>query len=68
MHFFPFDNLKDRDVYKRQMDELHKNIEKAMHTNGPVLVDCLIDKDEMVLPMLPPGGSFDDIITEMEEN
>ena len=39
-----------------------------MHTNGPVLVDCLIDKDEMVLPMLPPGGSFDDIITEMEEN
>ena len=50
------------------MDELHKNIEKAMHTNGPVLVDCLIDKDEMVLPMLPPGGSFDDIITEMEEN
>ncbi len=28
----------------------------------------LIDKDEMVLPMLPPGGSFDDIITEMEEN
>lgn len=50
------------------MDELHENIEKAMHTNGPVLVDCLIDKDEMVLPMLPPGGSFDDIITEMEEN
>lgn len=50
------------------MDELHKNIEKAMHTNGSVLVDCLIDKDEMVLPMLPPGGSFDDIITEMEEN
>ena len=27
------------------------------------LIDTLIEKDEFVLPMLPPGGSMDDIIT-----
>ena len=26
-----------------------------------------IDKDEFVLPMLPPGGSIDDIITKIGE-
>ncbi len=39
----------------------------AYHTDGPVLIDCLIDKDEFVLPMLPPGGSMDDIITRKGE-
>lgn len=47
-------------------DELSSVIEQAMKEEGPALVDCHIDKDELVLPMLPPGGSFDDIITEME--
>ena len=27
--------------------------------------DCAIDKDEFVLPMLPPGGSMDDIIVKV---
>ena len=29
------------------------------------VIDCAIDKDEFVLPMLPPGGSMDDIITRI---
>jgi len=29
------------------------------------VVDVAIDPDAFVLPMLPPGGSFDDIITEV---
>lgn len=48
-------------------EELSDVVAKAMNEDGPVLVDCLIDKDELVLPMLPPGGSFDDIIT-LKEN
>lgn len=36
---------------------------EAMNHNGPYLIDTLIDQDEFVLPMLPPGGSMDDIIT-----
>ena len=30
--------------------------------DGPVVIDTLIDQDAFVLPMLPPGGSIDDII------
>ena len=33
----------------------------------PVVIDCSINQDELVLPMLPPGGSMDDLIIEMEE-
>lgn len=36
---------------------------EAMAHDGPYLIDTLIEKDEFVLPMLPPGGSMDDIIT-----
>lgn len=40
--------------------------EKAMKHDGPYVIDTVIDKDEFVLPMLPPGGSIDDIITTKE--
>lgn len=33
--------------------------------NGPYVINAVIDKDEMVLPMLPPGGSVDEIITKL---
>lgn len=42
-------------------------IDQAFKEKGPILVDCYIDKDEFVLPMLPPGGSFEDIITIKED-
>lgn len=42
-------------------------IDQAFKEKSPVLVDCYIDKDEFVLPMLPPGGSFEDIITIKED-
>lgn len=37
-------------------------MKKALEADGPVLIDCVIDKDERVLPMIPPNGSIDDII------
>jgi acetolactate synthase-1/2/3 large subunit len=30
----------------------------------PAVIDCRIDIDEKVFPMIPPGGSINDIITE----
>ena len=39
---------------------------KASQCDGPCLIEVLIDKDEFVLPMLPPGGSIDDIIVSRE--
>ena len=35
--------------------------------NGDILDFRLIDKDEFVLPMTPPGGSIDDIIVRKKE-
>ena len=40
---------------------------KALTLNAPVVIDTVIDKDEFVLPMLPPGGSVDEIITKVEK-
>lgn len=41
--------------------------EEAMHhaltIGGPVVIDCKIDRDERVLPMIPAGGSIENVIT-----
>ena len=46
-------------------EELEAALTRAFAADGPYLIDCAIDKDEFVLPMLPPGGSMDDIITKV---
>lgn len=45
--------------------ELSEALDKAIAAKRPAVIDCAIDKDEFVLPMLPPGGSIDSIITEI---
>jgi len=50
------------------LDELDVALKKAFQYDGPFLIDCSVDKDEFVLPMLPPGGSMDEIITKVGEN
>ena len=47
-------------------EELDEALGRAFKTDGPYIIDCKIDKDEFVLPMLPPNGSMDDIITKLE--
>ena len=41
---------------------------RAFAAEGPYLIDCAIEKDEFVLPMLPPGGSVDDIIVKVGDD
>ncbi len=48
------------------LGELEEAFKKAFECDGPFVVECMIDKDEFVLPMLPPGGSMDDIITKVD--
>ena len=47
-------------------EELDEALGRAFKTDGPYIIDCKIGKDEFVLPMLPPNGSMDDIITKLE--
>ena len=45
--------------------EFKQAFEKAIQAGKPVVIDVRVDKDEMVLPMLPPGGAISDIITKV---
>lgn len=47
--------------------EFEEVFEKAYKEEGPTVIDLVIDKDEMVLPMLRPGGSFDHLILDKED-
>ena len=46
-------------------EDADKVFSEAFAEDGPVLVDCKIDIDDKVLPMIAPGKSFDSIITKI---
>jgi len=50
-----------------ELSEMESVISQAFNENCPVLVDVAIYEDEFVLPMLPPGGSIEEIITERSD-
>ncbi|MEG0769131.1 MAG: biosynthetic-type acetolactate synthase large subunit [Ruthenibacterium sp.] len=37
-------------------------MQAALKSKAPTWIECVIDKDEKVLPMIPAGGSIDDIM------
>ena len=46
------------------LEDLKAAVDKTFAEQGPVVLEVAIDPDEFVLPMLPPGGSIEEIITE----
>lgn len=44
--------------------ELREAIQKMLDTPGPYLLDVIVPHQEHVLPMIPSGGAFKDVITE----
>ncbi|XP_077246862.1 acetolactate synthase 3, chloroplastic-like [Tasmannia lanceolata] len=44
--------------------ELRGAIQKMLDTPGPYLLDVIVPHQEHVLPMIPSGGGFKDVITE----
>lgn len=46
-------------------DEVEDVLQKAFDMREPVVVDCRISPDENVLPMIPPGKTVNEMITEM---
>ncbi len=52
-------------------EDIEDVLSKAMSAGTPVVVDCRIVENEMVLPMIPPGKGMEDMIgslSELEEN
>lgn len=47
-----------------KVGELRGAIQKMLDTPGPYLLDVCVPHQEHVLPMIPSGGAFDDIIVE----
>ncbi|KAL7152791.1 hypothetical protein ABFS83_04G122500 [Erythranthe nasuta] len=45
-------------------EELRAAIQKMLDTPGPYLLDVIVPHQEHVLPMIPSGGAFKDVITE----
>jgi len=45
-------------------EDLEPMMKEALATPGPVIINVVIDKDEMVFPMVAPGAPIDDLITE----
>ncbi len=39
-------------------------VKRAMETDGPFLIDFVVEEEENVYPMIPPGGALSDIILE----
>ncbi|ACN83530.1 biosynthetic-type acetolactate synthase large subunit [Brachyspira hyodysenteriae] len=44
--------------------EFETAFEEALKCKCPVWIECVIDKDLKVLPMIPAGGTIDDIIVD----
>lgn len=45
-------------------EELQEVLEKALATDGPVIIDYKIDSDDMVFPMVAPGALINEIISK----
>ncbi len=46
-------------------EEIMPTLKKALEMNTTVVVDCQISPDANVLPMIPPGKTVNEIVTEM---
>lgn len=48
-----------------EKEKLVPTLEKAFAMSGPVLVECIVDEEENVFPMVPPGASLKEMIHRM---
>lgn len=51
----------------RDPAEFKDCLDRALATRGPALIECIIDIDEKVLPMVPAGKPIDELILESGE-
>ena len=48
----------------RTIEEFEEAFDEALASNKPYVIDCHIDSDEKVWPMVSPGGAIADAFTE----
>ncbi|NLO09900.1 MAG: biosynthetic-type acetolactate synthase large subunit [Clostridiales bacterium] len=47
-----------------KLEEVEEVLKLALTANEPVLIDCMIDNDEKVWPMVAPGAAIDEVFSE----
>ncbi|MDO4519951.1 MAG: biosynthetic-type acetolactate synthase large subunit [Eubacteriales bacterium] len=47
-----------------KIEEVEPALKKALAADGPVVIDCWIDQDLKVFPMVPAGANIDDVFDE----
>ena len=47
-----------------KMEEVEPALREALSSDGPVVLDCWIDQDLSVFPMVPAGANIDDVFDE----
>ncbi|MDI3311620.1 MAG: thiamine pyrophosphate-dependent enzyme, partial [Thermoanaerobacterium sp.] len=52
--------VSGRRIYTKE--EFTDAFSEALSNNKPYVLECIIDKDEMVLPFIPAGGTIEEMI------
>ena len=47
-----------------KMEEVEPALKEALASPGPIVLDCWIDQDLCVFPMVPAGDNIDDVFDE----
>lgn len=52
--------ISGKRIYTKE--EFKESFKEALSNNKPYVLECMIDKDEMVLPFIPAGGTIEEMI------
>ena len=45
-------------------EEVEEVLKKAISTDGPVVIECVLDSDDKVWPMVAPGAPISEVFSE----
>lgn len=63
--FVAFAKAMGAEGYRAETEEeLAEAMKKAVEATGPVVIECMIDQEDMVYPMVPSNQSIDEIILQ----
>ena len=48
------------------LEELETAVEEALRAKGPVVIECIIDSDDKVFPMVPPAAAIEEVFDETD--
>ena len=47
-------------------EEFQKAFQEALEVDGPIVIDCQVDEDDKVYPMVAPGAGIDEVFDETD--